>query len=153
MIVALLILHGLLAVGLLGAITHQGVSLLGQANPARGGFVSRYRGTHARAFTVPITGLYIASLALGACIYPSYRLNVRSSFEEMALGWAVGLFELKEHFGAIGLALLPAYVWVWRDCATETHQRDRTALTWILTFIVWWDFLVGHVLNNIRGLP
>jgi hypothetical protein len=25
------------------------------------------------------------------------------------------------------------------------------ALTLMLAFIVWWGFLVGHVLNNIRG--
>ena len=39
------------------------------------------------------------------------------------------------------------------------HQplgRDMTAprryLTWLLAFVVWWGFIVGHVLNNIRGL-
>jgi hypothetical protein len=35
----------------------------------------------------------------------------------------------------------------------QSHARDRLAITAILGFIVWWDFLVGHVLNNIRGLP
>jgi hypothetical protein len=25
------------------------------------------------------------------------------------------------------------------------------ALTWILAIIVWWAFLIGHVLNDIRG--
>ena len=29
--------------------------------------------------------------------------------------------------------------------------RLRAMLTAILTFIVWWNFLVGHILNNIRG--
>ena len=28
----------------------------------------------------------------------------------------------------------------------------RRYLTWLLAFIVWWSFLVGHVLNNIKGL-
>jgi len=27
----------------------------------------------------------------------------------------------------------------------------RRYLTWLLAFIVWWNFLVGHILNNIRG--
>ena len=25
-------------------------------------------------------------------------------------------------------------------------------LTWMLAFIVWWNFLAGEVLNNIKGL-
>ena len=38
------------------------------------------------------------------------------------------------------------------------HQPDHPdahlcrALTWLLAFFVWWSFIVGHVLNNIRGL-
>jgi hypothetical protein len=28
----------------------------------------------------------------------------------------------------------------------------RRYLTWILAFVIWWNFLVGHILNNIRGL-
>jgi hypothetical protein len=91
-------------------------------------------------------------LIIGAVIYPAYRLNARIPFEEMSLGWAVGLFELKEHFAGIGLALLPMYAYTWRNEAGESHRRDRIALTLLLTFIVWWDFVIGHVLNNIRGL-
>jgi hypothetical protein len=31
------------------------------------------------------------------------------------------------------------------------HARTRAALTGMLAFIVWWNFLVGHIVNNIRG--
>ncbi|HWA21026.1 MAG TPA: hypothetical protein VG735_01365 [Caulobacterales bacterium] len=151
--IALLIFHGLTGLALLGAITHQLVSAV-RARPARSAaFLDRYAGVNQRVFTVAVVLLYLAGVILGAIIYPSYRLNVRVPFEQMSLGWAVGLFELKEHFGGIGLALLPVYAWLWRSDQAERHRIDRMAVTALLAFIVWWDFLVGHVLNNIRGLP
>ena len=62
----------------------------------------------------------------------------------------LGTFDLKEHFVAIGLALLPAYWVCWQPRADE-HGRPRAAVTLILAFIVWWSFLIGHITNNIRG--
>ena len=153
MMIAVLIVHGLLAVTLLGAITHQIVAAL-RAKPARGpSFIEHYTGVNQRVFTWAVVMLYGTTTLSGAIIYPSYRLNVRIPFEEMSLGWAVGLFELKEHFGGLGLCLLPLYAWLWQPQQMQSHARDRLAITAILGFIVWWDFLVGHVLNNIRGLP
>jgi hypothetical protein len=70
----------------------------------------------------------------------------------MSLGWAIGLFELKEHFAGLGLALLPYYAYTWKPELATTLRADRLLITLILAFVVWWDFLVGHVLNNIRGL-
>jgi hypothetical protein len=151
MVTTLLILHGLVAMALLGAITHQTVSVLRRRQARSGSFLNRYTGVNQRTFTIAVLCLYPAALLIGAIIYPSYRLNVRIPLEEMSLGWAVGLFELKEHFGGIGLAVLPMYAYTWRSEAGESHRRDRIALTLLLTFVVWWDFLIGHVLNNIRG--
>ena len=36
--------------------------------------------------------------------------------------------------------------------ADPKHLGARIGITVLLAAIVWWDFLVGHVLNNIRGL-
>jgi len=70
----------------------------------------------------------------------------------MSLGWAVGLFEMKEHFAGIGLGLLPLYAYLWRQDSDSTNRTNRIAITIVLAFIVWWAFIIGHVLNNIRGL-
>ena len=148
----LLILHGLVGVALLGAITHQTVSALRRQPVRSGSFVDRYTGVNNKTFTVAVVSLYVVQFILGAVIYPAYRLNVRIPFEEMSLGWAIGLFELKEHFAGIGLSLLPIYAYTWRTEQQETHRRDRIAISLLLALIVWWDFLVGHILNNIRGL-
>ena len=148
----LLIVHGLVAVALLGAITHQLVSAL-RNRPARSlGFIDRYTGVSQRVFTVSVLWLYPAAVLLGGIIYPDYRLDTRPAFEGMSLGWAVGLFELKEHFAGIGLCLLPLYAWLWNAERPKGHDLDRIAVTALLAFSVWWDFLIGHVLNNIRGI-
>jgi hypothetical protein len=153
LITTLLIVHGLVGVALLGALTHQAVSALRQPTKRTGSFVDRYTGVNQRTFTVTIVVLYLVGLTLGAVIYPSYRLNVRIPFEEMRLGWAVGLFELKEHFAGIGVGILPLYAYSWRlPAGDSSFERTRRILTALLAAIVWWDFLVGHVLNNIRGL-
>lgn len=152
MVTFLLILHSLVGVALLGAITHQLVSLLRRGGARSDSFVARYAGVNQRVFTMAVVGLFAAQVALGALIYPRYRLDVRIPFEEMSLGWAVGVFELKEHFAGIGLAMLPFYAYTWSTAADIGRQPDRLGVTLLLAFIVWWDFLVGHVLNNIRGL-
>ena len=147
----LLITHGLVAVALLGAITHQAVSVVRGSGPRSTSFTGRYTSVNQRTFTRAVIVLFVSAVVLGALIYPYYRLNVRIPFEEMRLAAAVGVFELKEHFAGIALGVLPLYAWVWRPEAAETHRSLRIALTVMLAFVVWWDFLIGHILNNIRG--
>src|SRR5215467_9236058 len=152
MIVVLLILHGLLAVGLLGAITHQALSVLPLA-AAKGQrtFVDRFRGVNAPAYATPIVVLFVVTAIGGALLYPQYRIDVRPALEDMQNAAANGVFEIKEHLIAIGLGLLPAYWYFWQQPLTADASARR-ALTWLLAFFVWWGFIVGHVLNNIRGL-
>jgi hypothetical protein len=95
--------------------------------------------------------LYALTALLGAIIYPSYRLNVRIVLEQMQLYIPNGAFELKEHFVALGLGMLPAYWYFWRAPHVAEYGRTRAILTALLAFIVWWGFVVGHILNNIRG--
>ena len=110
--IALLIVHGLLAVALLGAITHQ---------------------------------------ALGAVIYTHYTISSRIAIIQLQLWKPYGLFEIKEHFAALGLAVLPAYWYFWRVPNAPGATSARGMLTAVLTFIVWWNFLIGHIINNLRG--
>jgi hypothetical protein len=150
MIVVLLIAHALFAVTLLGAITHQTIGVWTPAKRPAASFVDRMRSVSPAGYAGAIIVLYIATAALGAIIYPNYRLNVRIVLEQMQLPKANGSFELKEHFVALGLGMLPAYWYFWRQAATD-YGRTRAVLTALLAFIVWWGFIVGHVLNNIRG--
>jgi len=147
----LLIVHGLLAVALLGAITHQAVSVWAPVHRPAGSFVGRFRGVSGAAYANAIIVLYVLTAILGGVIYPAYRLEVRLVLEQLALHPQNGAFELKEHFAVVGLAMLPAYWYYWRQPLAPENRRTRAVLTALLAFIVWWNFLVGHILNNIRG--
>ena len=41
---------------------------------------------------------------------------------------------------------------VWRAPLNPKLAASRAAITAILCFVVWYSFLVGHVVNNVRGL-
>ena len=150
MFTVLLIVHGLLAVALLGAITHQTLSVWWPARkPA--GFVGRFRSVPATSYANAIVVLYLATAALGAIVYTEYRVVVRVVLEQLDLWKQNGVFELKEHFAAVALGVLPAYWYYWRAPLSGKDERTRAVLTALLAFVVWWNFLAGHVLNNIRG--
>ena len=151
MIVVLLIIHALLAVTLLGAITHQAISVWLPMRKTAGSFVGRMRSVPAASYVNAIVVLYLATATLGGIIYPEYRLSVRVVLPQLRLNVPNGLFELKEHFVTVGLGMLPAYWYFWHQPLAADYARTRAVLTSILAFIVWWSFLVGHILNNIRG--
>ncbi len=151
MMIVLLIIHGLLAVGLLGAITHQAIGAWLPARPGADSFIGRMRSVSAPAYVTAVVVLFIATALLGGIIYPTYRLNVRIVLEQYELHKANGVFELKEHLVAVGMGMLPAYWYLWRQPLSEQLAQSRKVVTAILAFIVWWGFLVGHILNNIRG--
>jgi hypothetical protein len=151
MFTALLIVHGLFAVALLGAITHQTASAWLPARKPAGSFVGRFRAVAAASYTNAIIALYVCTALLGAIIYPEFRVSIRGVLEELDVPAAMGAFELKEHFAVVGLTVLPAYWFFWRVPLSEEHTRTRRVLTGILAFITWWNFLVGHVVNNFRG--
>jgi hypothetical protein len=152
MIVFLLIVHSLLAVALLGAITHQTISAwIPASRGAADSFIARMRAVPPTSYVNAVLVLYALTALLGAIIYPSYRLNVRIVLEQMQLYIPNGAFELKEHFVALGLGMLPAYWYFWRAPHVAEYGRTRAILTALLAFIVWWGFVVGHILNNVRG--
>jgi hypothetical protein len=147
----LLIIHGLVAVALLGAITHQALAAWAPARARPGSFFGRFRAVPSASFANAIVALYALSALLGAIVYLFFRVDVRPDLERAGHWPTLGLFDIKEHFVGIGLALLPAYWICWRKPRAGEPSRARTALTSILAFIVWWSFLIGHVVNNIGG--
>jgi hypothetical protein len=147
----LVIIHGLVAVALLGAITHQTLATWAPAGAKPGSFFGRFRAVPPVSFTNAIIVLYLIVAVLGAIVYLDFRVDVRPQLEREHHFAALGLFDLKEHFISIGLGLLPTYWLAWRRPLAEDLGRTRAALTGIFAFIVWWSFLMGHVLNNILG--
>jgi hypothetical protein len=150
--IALVITHGLVAFLLLGAITHQVVSVWAPARAGAAHFVARFRAVGSAHYVNAIIVLYLTTATLGSVIYTNYRIGARLTLEQGHYWKSFGAFELKEHFIAIGLALLPAYWCFWQAPLDGENATTRKLLTTLLAFIVWWAFLAGHVANNIRGL-
>ena len=152
MIMVLLILHGLVAVGLLGAVTHQALAAAARHDSRRRTFVSRFRITDGALYSTAVVVLFGIVTVLGAVLYPQYRVTVRPLLQTMDMRVANGVFELKEHFSALALLLLPAYWVVWRQPLLPEYRTARQWVTWILAGFVWWNFIVGQVLVAIKGL-
>jgi hypothetical protein len=145
----LLIMHGLLAVALLGSITHQAVAVVWPAR-SKLGFLPAYRSVSASTYANANIVLFLVVACLGGYIYPVYRVWVRTYLESARLFSAVGSFEIKEQFISIGLGLLPLYWLAWHR-PDPAAKSARAAVTLLLCFIVWFGFITGHILNNIRG--
>ena len=87
---------------------------------------------------------------LGSVVYLYFKVHIQPDLQRDRHWSALGLLELKEDFLAIGFGLLPAYWVCWRRLGDEQGWA-RAALTAVLVFVVWWGFLVGHIMNDIMG--
>jgi hypothetical protein len=150
--IALVITHGLVAFLLLGAITHQVVSVWAPVRAGASNFVARFRAVGSANYVSAIIILYLVTALLGAIIYTKYRISARLTLEQGGYWKSFGAFDLKEHFIALGLALLPAYWYFWQPSSTPSDTNTRKLLTTLLAFVIWWAFLAGHIANNIRGI-
>jgi hypothetical protein len=147
----LLFTHFLLAVSLLAAVTLQSVAVLMPARQAVGNFIDRSP-VPAASYAPMIAILYVLQALMGAWVYVKYRTYVRIPMEELRHFWTVGSFELKEHVVTMGMGLLPAYWYFWRQPLSAEHDGVRRWVTVFLALTVWYAFIVGHVANDFRGV-
>jgi hypothetical protein len=148
--IGLLLIHGLLAIALLGSVTHQAVSLF--AHGREQGFVHGYAAVRSRVFTNAIIILYLLTFFVGSWIYTFYRYAIRLVLEDMGSEVYVGIFEFKEHVLSIGLCMLPAYWLLWQRVPLTEQRGVRKALTLFLAASVWIGLIAGHLVNNARGV-
>ncbi|MCX7314398.1 MAG: hypothetical protein WCG92_05235 [Hyphomicrobiales bacterium] len=149
----LFIVHALLAVALIGALTHQAVAVLAPVRQATaaGGFVTRFRSVSGPGYATAVCVLWVLTFIFGGWIYTKYRIYVRIPIEQQGFWKTQGIFELKEHLATIGLGLLPLYWYLWKNARETAYDSVRKWLTVLLAVICWYAFLVGHILNNVRG--
>jgi len=149
----LFIAHGLLAVALLGALSHQAMSVLMPVRQVAGSasFVTRFRSVRGAGYATAVCVLWIVTFLFGAWIYTKYRIYVRIPIEQAGYWKTQGVFEMKEHLVTIGLGLLPIYWYFWKNARNPEFDSPRKWLTVTLAAICWYSFLVGHVVNNVRG--
>lgn len=147
----LLITHGLLAVALLGALTHQAVAVLMPVRQAAGNFVDRFRAVLAAGYATAVCILWVLTFIMGAWIYTKYRIYIRIPIEQAGYWKTQGFFDFKEHVASIGLTLLPAYWYFWKNAQNPEFDTARRMVTVYLAVSCWFLFLIGHVVNNVRG--
>ena len=149
----LLIIHGLLAVALLGALTHQAMAVAMPVKQPAGapGFVDRFRTVTGPAYATAVCVLWVLAFIMGSWIYTKYRIQIRIPIEQAGFWKTQGFFELKEHAATIGLGMLPAYWFFWKNARDPEYDVARKWLTVVLAAFCWFIFIVGHVVNNVRG--
>jgi hypothetical protein len=150
----LFIFHALLAVALLGALTHQAVAVLMPVRQVAAGgptFTERFRAVHGPVYAGAVCVLWIVTFVFGAWIYTKYRMYVRIPIEQEGFWKTQGVFELKEHLASIGIGLLPIYWYFWKNAGDPKYDSPRKWLTVTLAGMCWYIFLVGHIVNNVRG--
>src|SRR5215472_5036727 len=118
MATALLILHGLVAVALLGAITHQTLAAWASSSARPRSFFGRFRAVQPAGYANAIVGLYVGAALLGAVVYLYFKVDIQPYLERDRHWHALGFFDLKEislrsasaccrHIGQAGVGRLP----------------------------------------------
>jgi hypothetical protein len=151
-ILTLLIIHGISAFLLLGATTHQVISVWIPNRVHVDSFFDRTRAVSGRAYSVAIIVLFITTFVLGMVVYPDFKLTANNVLVSQKWEKASQSFEFKEHVLAIGLGLLPAYWHYWKPPLARDNDLIRAMLATSIAVITWVGFIVGHILNNIAGL-
>src|SRR3954471_908589 len=148
-----LLVHLMLAVFLLGALTHQAVSVVMPVRKVAGagGFVTRFRAVPAAGYATAVCVLWVLTFIVGSYIYTKYRIYIRIPIEQAGYWKTQGFFDFKEHVATICLTLLPAYWLFWKNAQNQEYNTARKVVTVYFAIACWFLFIVGHVLNNTRG--
>src|SRR5262245_21217791 len=95
----LLVLHGGASVVLIGAATHHALLMRHylRGHFGRAALVSTYARVVAVAYTI--------TFALGAALYPSYRVHVRGLYLDRYAPGSAELFDLKEMYASLALVV------------------------------------------------
>lgn len=144
----LLLAHLFATFVLIGSMTH---NLLCVVNYLRGRFG---RGELEWLYVRVSLWAYIIAYVIGALIYPAYRVYIRHHYFDPQLPWATGLFEVKEHWGAVGLALLFVYYFLRKSFRPGSEKEKLflyVPLCFLLNLILWYKVIVGCYLSLLKG--
>lgn len=178
------ILHGVAAGVLLGGATHLALASRRYLRPEPARVVPRSERTYAT-----VTALaFAACFALGAVLYPTYKVRVRAEYldapqsvvAELALRhaaaarlgspmpdrviergstndrrWVGHVFDIKEHWVALGLGGALVLLFVSRFAHPSTEPRAAVlyvALTWLVCIAAWTGALLGLLVVTYRSV-
>jgi len=146
--IVLLLAHLIAAGVLAGCMTH---NLLIVWKYIRGKFGRKKRELY---FVKVSLWSYVIVYFFGCLIYPAFRVYFRAGYFDANLPWATGLFELKEHWGALGLAMFFVYYYLRKSFEPDV-EKDKlwfyVPLCVILNVIVWYKIIAGCYLSLLKG--
>ena len=96
---------------------------------------------------------YVVTYVFGVLIYPAFRVYIRGDFDAQ-IPWATGLFEVKEHWGAIGLGLFFVYYFLRKNFEPDKEKEKLflyVPLCFLLNIILWYKVVVGCYLSLLKG--
>jgi len=141
----LLIAHGLAAGVLVGALTHLALNVRkarrGKGNPRL-----------LRLYPQVALGAWAVVFALGALLYPSYRIRVRAEYFDAHLPWASALFDLKENLAALLCPLLVAAWWLGRHPGHAARSAGFAGCAYAAAATVWFNVVSGMLLTSLRSV-
>jgi len=146
--VVLLLAHLIAAGVLVGSLIH---NLLIVNNYVHGKFGRKKREWY---FVRVSLWSYVIVYVLGCLIYPAFRIYFRATYFDTDLPWATGLFEVKEHWGSLGLAFFCVYYYLRKNFEPDV-EKDKlwlyVPLCVLLNVIVWYKVIVGCYLSLLKG--
>ncbi len=145
---ALVILHALAAIVLIGASTHHAIISVGYLR-------GRYKVRLGRIYAATIAVTYGITFLFGLLAYPAFRYHVRGLYLDRYEAWASNLFDTKENFAALGLPLVIALFVLSRVMAPSEDRelaRGYAVIAVLATAIVWFSMISGLVVTQVRGL-
>ena len=145
----LVVLHMLATIVLVGAMTHNLLIVV------RGYLRGKFGRKKLEYYYVKVSlWAYIIVYVLGALAYPAFRINTRAALFDETIPWATGLFEVKEHWGALGLAFFVVYYLVRRSFEPDVEKHKLyfyVPLCVLLNVILWYKVVVGCYLALLKG--
>lgn len=145
----LLVLHAGGSIVLIGAATHHALQM---RHYLRGRFGrEKLEKTYAKVVSVA----YVVTFALGAMLYPSYRVHVRAFYLDLHAPSFVGLFDVKETYASLTLVVaiaLGALAYTLRPAETPALVRVYAAMSFIVCAVVWFDVIAGLLVVSAHGV-
>src|ERR1700675_1540145 len=90
-----LLVHLILSVGLVGALTHQAMAAMLPVRQPAGGIVTRFRSVPAAGYATAVCLLWVLTFLVGSYIYTKYRIFIRIPLEQGAYYKTGGFFDFK----------------------------------------------------------
>lgn len=139
----LLVAHAIAAAVLLGSSTHLALILRRPSAP---------HGRLSRLYATVALACFSVVFAIGACIYPNYRVRVRAEWLDSHARWVAVLFDVKENFALLVAPLLVAQWLLTRNEGDLRSRRIARSCAWIATAVLWFNAIAGLLVTSYRSV-